>query len=81
MAGAPTFTKPGIHKFQHDQAFSSATWTVTHNLGRKPTFDVFLDSIHPGTVEKALPKYVTYPNDNTMVLTFSFACTGRAVLS
>lgn len=75
----PTFIAPGLHVFNHAQASASATWTIVHNLGRKPVSDILVD--FEGSLQKILPLYFTYPDDNTMVVTFASAHTGVARLS
>jgi len=75
----PTFIAPGLHTYNHTQASASATWTIVHNLGRKPTCDILVDV--SGSLQKILPAYFTYPDNNTMVVTFAATHTGVARLS
>lgn len=65
---------PGDISYTHTQASSSSVWTITHNLGFKPTA-VVLDSA--GTNCEGS---FSYPNNNTMVITFNSAFTGTAYL-
>ena len=66
-------------KYQHDQSVASTTWTITHNLGKKPVFDVLVDI--SGNLTKAFPQYVEYVSDNQVELTFSTSYSGKAILS
>lgn len=61
--------------YTHTQASSSATWTITHNLNKKPSVTI-VDSA--GTVVYG---NVTYTNDNVLVVTFSAAFSGYAYLN
>ena len=65
---------PGDIAYTHTQAVSSATWTINHNLGFKPTA-VVIDS--GGTNCEGS---FSYPNNNTMVITFNSAFTGTAYI-
>lgn len=37
----PTGAPGGITDYQHIQSVAAATWTIPHNLGRKPTVTLF----------------------------------------
>lgn len=63
--------------FVHNQLSPSATWTITHNLGMYPAGVVVVDSAST-TVEGA---NITYPNDNTIVLSWLSAFAGIAYIS
>lgn len=65
---------PGDIAYTHTQAVSSAIWTIDHNLGFKPTA-VVIDS--GGTNCEGS---FSYPNNNTMVITFNSAFTGTAYI-
>lgn len=58
-----------------NQNTPSATWTITHNLGRRPSVTV-VDSA--GTV---VIGEVTYTSDNDLVVTFSAGFSGQAYLN
>lgn len=64
--------------YNHVQAAPAATWTITHNLGCKPTFDVAVD--FEGTSVKAYPSGVVHVTDNLLQLSFSVARTGSVRL-
>lgn len=64
----------GGHYF-HPQGEPSDTWVINHNLGFKPNVTV-LDS---GGTE--VEGSVVYPDDNTVIITFSSAFSGQATLS
>lgn len=61
--------------YLHPQAEPSAQWIIPHNLGFKPNVTV-LDSA--GTEVEGS---VSYPDDNTVIITFSSAFSGQATLS
>lgn len=61
--------------YVHIQENASATWNVTHGLGFVPNITV-VDTA--GTVVEGS---YSYPNSNTVVLTFIGAFSGRAYLS
>jgi hypothetical protein len=69
----------GISTFTHTQASASTTWTVNHNLGRKPNVDVVIP--HTGQAETVLPTQIKVTSDNQVVITFTSAQTGIARLS
>lgn len=62
-------------RYTHTQSSPNTTWTVNHNLGRKPIFDVF---IYVGSdLVKVFPNSVEHVTDNQMIITFSSARTGE----
>lgn len=61
--------------YRHVQGSPSATWTVTHNLGKRPAVSV-VDSA--GSLVEG---DISYTNDNTAVLTFVGAFSGEAYFS
>jgi hypothetical protein len=67
-----------LARFKHVQSSASATWTITHNLGKKPINDVVLNVNGAQTVIN--PTSVIHTDDNTLVITFSSAQTGEANL-
>ena len=71
-----------IGVYEHTQSAASSTWTVNHNLGVKPTFDALVNhTTSSGTVlTKILPMSSEHVSDNTLVLTFSSAVTGKVRL-
>ena len=77
--GPPGPTGPagaaGGSVFEHDQVAPSASWLITHNLGRFPHISV-LD----GSNNLVLTD-VEYTSLNTAVLTFPLPVTGKAVCS
>ena len=62
--------------YVHTQGVPSAIWTVTHNLGYRPGGVVVLDETG-ATCEGDL----SYPDVNTLVLTFTAAFSGTATVS
>ena len=60
--------------YTHTQASPSATWPITHNLGRYPTVVIRLTS-----GERVLPD-VTDSSLNTLTLTYATPQTGTAQL-
>jgi len=62
-------------EFKYSQPVDSATWTIVHDLGRNPatvsTHDQFDNTIFGD---------VSYPDINTVVITYSSAIAGHALL-
>jgi len=61
--------------YVHDQSSASATWTVTHNLNKRPAVSV-VDSA--GTL---IICDVQYDSDNQVTLTFDDSTAGKAYLN
>lgn len=61
------------------QAVPSATWSIVHNLVGYPILDVYVDA-GDGTVQKMLPKGLTYIDENTCEVSFSTARSGFATV-
>lgn len=59
----------------HDQNTSSATWTVAHNLGKKPSVTIVdsADSILHGQIQ--------YTDLNNLTITLSAPTSGKAYLN
>lgn len=64
----------GVAHYEHVQSSASASWTITHNLGIRPLFLVFLDS----DPTQALFTDQSYPDLNTTTIAFDSAVTGVA---
>ena len=62
----------GDKNYVHTQGSPSATWTVSHNLGKRPAA-VVVDS-----AEDVVYGDIRYIDDNTVTLTFSGAFSGKA---
>lgn len=60
--------------YVHTQTSPASTWTITHNLGCKPQFDLVLEV--NGQNLKAYPEGAVHTDDNTLTLTFSTNRTG-----
>ena len=68
--------EPGVGAYRHYQVAASMTWTVTHNLGFRPS--VFaVDSAG----EWIIPGATRYLDDNTVELVFSASVGGEAYCS
>ena len=65
----------GPVSYTHTQYSASSTWTITHNLGYAPNITV---SDSAGTIVEGS---ISYPNANSVVLTFSAPFAGIAYLS
>lgn len=68
-------TLVGGSTYTHNQASPAATWTISHNLGRRPSVTV-VDSA--GTV---VIGEVTYLSDNSLRVEFSAGFSGQAYLN
>lgn len=64
----------GGEGFTHTQASPSASWVVTHNLGRKPHTTVIVD-------DEVVITDVAHASDNAVNIVFASATTGIAYLS
>lgn len=69
----------GMSIYQHDQTSASDTWTITHNLGVKPIFDV--TTYVGGVLVKTMPLSCTHLSDNALEVKFSSAKTGKVRLA
>lgn len=65
----------GDKSYTHSQGTPSATWEITHNLGKKPSVTV-QDSANNDVVGE-----VTYNTDQKLTITFSGAFSGTAHLN
>jgi hypothetical protein len=66
----------GATFFIFTQVTPSTEWTITHNLGHHPIFDVVIDV--DGGREKVLPLAVEHVSVNQTVVRFLEARTGSA---
>lgn len=58
--------------YEHNQTVASTTWTIVHNMGKKPSVTII-----DGTGNLAFAN-LAYNNDNQVTLTFSEAVSGTA---
>jgi len=65
----------GKQAYIHTQSTPSATWTINHNLGRKPSVTIVDSS------EKVVFGDITYVTDNQLTVSFSAAFGGKAYLN
>jgi hypothetical protein len=77
VSPAPAVVNVGssFNYYVFNQNNPSATWTITHNLGRRPSVTV-VDSA--GTV---VIGEVTYTSDNALTIRFSAGFSGQAYLN
>lgn len=61
--------------YTHTQTVPSALWTITHNLGKKPSVSV-VDS-----AENIVIGNVTYVSDNALTVSFTGGFAGKAYLN
>lgn len=62
----------GDKQYTHVQDSPSATWVITHNLGKKASV-IIVDS-----ADEVVYGEIEYVNNNTVTLTFAGAFSGRA---
>jgi hypothetical protein len=60
----------------HDEAFTSSTWTITHNLNTGSP----LVQVYDNTGNMLIPEAITPTNNNVLVITFGTAMKGRAIV-
>ena len=65
----------GDKHYQHVQSTPSATWSITHNLGKRPSVTV-VDSGGNEWITK-----VEYVSDNALVIRFTAPFSGNAYLN
>jgi hypothetical protein len=61
--------------YVHDQQVASATWVITHNMGKKPSVSIV------DTADDEVIGQVTYNSNNQVTLTFSSPVSGKAYLN
>ncbi len=61
--------------YHHTQSNAASVWTITHNLGKKPSVEI-IDSAGDNWFG-----IVTYVNNNQLTITFSSAFSGNAYLN
>ena len=61
--------------YTHDQSSPSATWTINHNLSKRPSVTV-VDSAYNVIICE-----VEYTSDNQVVLTMDSSTSGKAYLN
>jgi hypothetical protein len=71
----PNLPSDGDLNFTFNQPTPATTWSITHNLGKNPSVSV-VDSA--GTLVYG---EVDYINDNSLIITFSAAFSGKAYLN
>jgi hypothetical protein len=71
----PNLPSDGDLNFTFNQPTPAATWSIAHNLGKNPSVSV-VDSA--GTLVHG---EVDYINDNSLIITFSAAFSGKAYLN
>lgn len=73
--GPPPITPPsGLENFVYHQTIPSATWVISHNLGREVQVTIWDD-----TGEVVYPE-IDNPDLNTTVVIFSTSATGTAII-
>ena len=67
----------GVSGYKHTQSISSATWTVTHNLGTLTP----LITVYDANYDVILPNTITSQNSNETTIGFTYSTTGYVVVS
>lgn len=73
--GSPAPSGDGDKYYEYVQSTPSAVWTINHNLQKNPSVAVIDSS---GNLVEG---DCSYTNENTLVLTFSGAFSGKAFLN
>lgn len=68
-----------VHPMTHTQTVASATWTITHGFGTNPV--VSTKVWEEGVLTEINPQSVSFPDNSTVVITFSSTRTGEARLA
>jgi hypothetical protein len=68
---------PGLSgaNYVHDQAISSTTWTIQHNLNR------FVSVMVVDSSDRVVEGAITYVDSNSIQISFNAAFTGQAYLN
>lgn len=66
----------GDKTFTHTQSASASSWTINHNLGKKPSVTITTLATGAQVIGE-----VTYTNNNTLVVSFAAAVSGIAHLN
>jgi hypothetical protein len=66
----------GDKSFTHTQSNAASSWTINHNLGKKPSVSVTTAATGAQVIGE-----VTYTNNNTLVISFEAAFNGIAHLN
>lgn len=74
--GATALWKPKNFRYVHNQGVASATWTINHNLGVKPSGIAVVDSADTIVIGD-----IQYTNTSQVVISFSSPFAGKAYLS
>lgn len=61
--------------YRHVQDTAAMTWTINHGLGKRPSVEIV------DTANTRMYAEIEWPDDNTVVLTFSSAVAGSAHLN
>lgn len=69
------FFSPGDSNYVHRQDSASGTWTVTHNLGKKPSV-MIVDS-----ADNVVYGDIQYLSNNQLVIRFSGSFSGKAYIN
>lgn len=76
LSGNQSGAELGLDRtYVHTQGVASAIWTITHNLDKYPSV-VAVDSLN-----RIVGGDITYPDANTVIITFNAAVIGRAFLN
>jgi len=73
--GVANLAASGDLHYTYQQSVAASTWTVVHNLGKRPSVAVV------DTGGNLVVGAVSYPDANTCVLTFGAAFAGTAYLN
>jgi hypothetical protein len=63
------------NNYVHDQQVASATWVITHNMGKKPSVSIV------DTADDEIIAEVKYNSNNQLTLSFSAPVSGKAYLN
>ncbi|MCO5250689.1 MAG: hypothetical protein M9949_04620 [Candidatus Kapabacteria bacterium] len=75
MQGVIPITAIADAHYTHEQTVASATWTVTHNMGKYPSVSVV------DTGDNVIVPDVEYIDTNSLTILFSGATAGNAYLN
>lgn len=62
----------------HNQTSASNQWTIEHGLNCKPSVSVAV--MYQGQEQTIIPNQISYPDNNTVVVSFTQPYTGTARL-
>jgi len=75
LTGTVTANGESLTSFTHNQTTTAASWTINHNMGKKPSVTI-VDSANTYVIGE-----ITYIDNNSLTVSFKAAFKGKAYLN